>query len=298
MKNNKVSFSSSPLVIGTMRLGEWGTKMTIQELEYFVDECIALGLVDFDHADIYGDYTTEADFGRLLRQRPDLRQKVRLTTKCGIRLVTPERPAHTIKSYDSTKKHILSSVDASLQNLGIEQIELFLLHRPDYLMNPQEIAQAVEKLKIAGKIKHFGVSNFSASQFELLHAFTPLATNQIEISLTHLEAFQNGTLDQCLLHGIAPTAWSPFGGGKLFSNNSSPRIKRIQQVAQKIAKRYEVQVEQILLAFLYKHPSQIIPIIGSSKINRLKLALQASKIVLKHEEWYELFEASSGKEVP
>ncbi len=292
------NFELSRLIIGTMRLGDWGVKMDTASLESFVEECLALGLKDFDHADIYGDYTTEQDFGALLTIRPDLRDKIRLTTKCGIKMLSPNRPDHKIKSYDSSKLHILQSVENSLKVLKTDFIDLLLIHRPDFLMNPQELAEAFESLQKAGKVLHFGVSNFTTSQFELLHSYFPLVTNQIEISISHLQPFYDGSLDQCLKYNIVPTAWSSLGGGVLFQDTKDERVLRIRKTGMALAEKYGAQLDQILLAWLMKHPSGIIPVLGTSKISRVKSALAACNIKLSHEEWYELWQASVGTEVP
>lgn len=292
---NSITFS--PIVIGVMRLGTWGVNMRTDDLERYLDQCLDLGLTDFDHADIYGHYTEEAHFGEVIKRRPDLKQKVEITTKCGIKMIADNRPGHTIKSYDSTASHILQSVENSLKDLGIDEIKLLLLHRPDYLMNPDEVAEAFEQLRNQGKVQHVGVSNFSASQFDLLNSKTPLVTNQIEVSLTHLNALNDGTLNQCLQLGIQPMAWSPFGGGEIFSTSENTQIIRIQAIANEIGEKYAATLDQVLLAWVTKHPAGIVPVIGSSKIERVKSALNAAKIELSHEDWYRLLQASTGKEV-
>ncbi len=287
----------SPIIVGTMRLGAWGAQFSTADYERFIDACLDLGINDFDHADIYGHYTTESEFGAVLKKRPDLRSKVQLTTKCGIRLVSENRPAHRIKSYDSSKEHIVASVEESLKALSVEQIDIFLLHRPDYLMHPHEIATAFEQLKKAGKVRAFGVSNFTASQFDLLHSFTPLVTNQVEASILHLDAFGDGTLDQCLKHGVVPTAWSPFGGGALFSEEVTPRVERIREVANGLAEKYSASLDQVLLAFLHQHPAGIIPVVGTTKVERVEAALKSLTVKMTREEWYDLWQASTGEEV-
>ena len=206
-------YKTAPFIVGTMRIGQWGSKMNISEIEKFIEGCIALDLIDFDHADIYGSYTTESDFGVVLKKRPDLRSQMRITTKCGIKMVSENRPEHQIKSYNLTKDHIKQSVDNSLYNLHTDYIDTLLLHRPDFLLDPHEVAAAFTELEKEGKVKYFGVSNFSVSQFELLKENFPLCTHQVEISLFHREAFENGILDQCQKWGIPPTAWSPLGEG-------------------------------------------------------------------------------------
>ena len=287
----------SPLIIGTMRLGAWGAKMTTDELERFVDRCLNLGLRDFDHADIYGSYTEEAAFGKVLARRPGMRQRMQLTTKCGIKMISENRPAHKIKSYDSSRAHILASVENSLRDLRTDYLDLLLLHRPDFLMDASEIAEAFAKLKTAGKVLHFGVSNFTPSQFELLHQATPLANHQVEISLTHLAPFTDGTLDQCQRLGVVPTAWSPLGGGGIFSEKTTPREQRIRVVGNALAERHSASLDQILLAWLRKHPAGIVPVLGTSKFERVESAFASLKIELTREEWYGLWQAGTGEEV-
>lgn len=288
----------SPIIIGCMRFGAWGVKMSTNDLERFIDECLELGLNDFDHADIYGGYTTESQFGEVIRRRPDLKQKIQVTTKCGIKMVCEERPNHKVASYDSGSAHILKSVDRSLSNLGIETIDLLLLHRPDYLMDPYEISDVFEELSDAGKVKHFGVSNFSASQFDLLNDQFPLVTNQIEASLLHLDAFSDGTIDQCFRKGIQPTVWSPFGGGKMFGQSDDDRILRLQNKLSEFGEKYNARSDQIQLAWLFLHPSNMIPILGTSKIERVKAARTAREIQLSKEDWYDLLQVSMGQPVP
>jgi len=274
-----------------MRLGEWGANMNTNDLEKFIDQCIDIGLTDFDHADIYGHYTEEGRFGQVIKRRPDLKSKIQITTKCGIRLVTPNRPKYKIASYDSTKSHIIASAEQSLKELGVDHLDMLLIHRPDYLMNPAEIAEAVEQLKQQGKIKYFGVSNFTPSQFELLHSYTPLVNNQIEISLLHRQPLEDGTLDQCMRLGAIPTAWS-------VSKSDKPAVQRIKEVAKPLQEKYNIAFDQLLLAWLLKHPSGIIPVLGTTKFARIEKAKEALSIKLSHEDWYILLEAAVGEQVP
>ncbi len=295
MTNEKIKFS--PIIVGTMRLGAWGAKMNTSELERFVESCLEMGLNDFDHADIYGHYTTEEDFGKLLQSNSSLRSKIQITTKCGIKLVSENRPDYSINSYDSSKQHIIQSAENSLQFLSTDYLDLLLIHRPDFLMNPHEIAEAFQILKTSGKVKHFGVSNFTPQQFDLLNQFTPLATNQVEISIKHLNCFEDGTLLQCQKHNITPTAWSPLGGGDVFRLSSDPKILRIREVGNELAKKYNATLDQILLAWLNAHPSEIVSVIGTSKIERVKSSLEALNIKLTKEDWYRLWKSSTGSEI-
>lgn len=295
---NKQQYELPPVLVGTMRLGVWGAQMNGQQLENYIDACIDMGLNHFDLADIYGHYTTEQEFGAVLKRRSDLKQQIQITTKCGINLVCPNRPAIKVKSYDTSRQHIIWSVENSLTQLQVEQLNTLLIHRPDYLMNPHEIAETATQLLQSGKIAHFGVSNFTPSQFNLLNSLIPLATNQVEINLLHVNAFTDGTLDQCMLHNVQATAWSPLGGGQLFdSNSSSEQVMRIRKVALQLAAQYQVSIDIILYAWLYKHPCNIVPVVGTSKPKRLKAALAAKQLELSHQEWYMLWEASIGHEV-
>lgn len=291
------TFEFAPLSIGTMRIGDWGAKLSTKETEAFIEGCLELGLTDFDHADIYGGYTTESDFGKALKANPSLKSQVKLITKCGIKMMSENRPDHKIKSYDLGAEHIIKSVENSLNELQVDYLDVLLLHRPDLLIDPEEVATVFEKLKKEGKVLNFGVSNFTTSQFELLNSYTPLVTNQIEVSIQHLNAFHDGTLDQCMLKKIRPMAWSPLGGGGIMGNPTDERSVSIQKVATELGNKYNASIDQILIAWLIKHPSGIIPVLGTSKTERIKTAYEALKIELSREEWYQLLESSVGNEV-
>ncbi len=288
----------APITIGSMRLGKWGAQLTTAELQKFVEGCFELGLTDFDHADIYGDYTTERDFGEMLKGKSSLRDKLVLITKCGIKMVSSNRPEHKVPSYDSSAGHIRLSVEQSLRALNTDHLDLLLLHRPDYLMNPEEIAIIFEELREAGKVKRFGVSNYSTTQFQLLNSYTPLVTNQVEVSLIQLQAFDDGTLDQSLRLKIKPMAWSPLGGGKFFTQNPSDRVERIKKTAWPMCEKYSCGFDQLLLAWLHKHPSGMIPVLGTSNLSRVKKALGSLDIQISAEDWYALFQASLGEAIP
>ena len=222
---NDRNMDFSPLIIGTMRLGRWGAGLKTQQLERFVNACVEMDLRTFDHADIYGDYTTESDFGQLLKNNSSLRAELQLITKCGVKLLHANRPDHTIKSYDTSREHILMSVENSLRNLQTDYLDVLLIHRPDYLLNPQEVAECFTELRDSGKVRAFGVSNFTPDQFDMLNTCFPLITNQVEISLLTLNPFTDGTLSQCMLSNIRPMAWSPVGGGALFKPSSDPAVQ-------------------------------------------------------------------------
>ncbi|WP_109300091.1 aldo/keto reductase family oxidoreductase [Aquimarina sp. AU474] len=287
----------SRIVAGCMNWGEWGANLEVSQVQKLIEECLEIKVTTFDHADIYGHYTTEELFGKAIKNNSSLRNQLQLITKCGIKLVTPNRPDNKIKSYDISASYITQSVEQSLKHLHTDYIDLLLIHRPSPLMDPQEIAEAFVKLKKEGKVKDFGVSNFTTSQFEMLNNFVPLATNQIEISPLHLEPFLDGTLDQCLSKKITPMGYSTLAGGKFFANTTNERVMRINKVAHQLGEKYGATLDQILTAWILKHPSGILPIIGSTKVNRIKSAVQSLDIQMTNEEWFMIWEASTGSEV-
>ncbi|MFT4736802.1 MAG: putative oxidoreductase [Cyclobacteriaceae bacterium] len=287
-------FAFDPLVVGAMRLGEWGAKMKTKQYEAFINACLELGLQDFDHADIYGHYTTEQEFGEALKSNKSLRDQIRLITKCGIKMQAPNRPDHLIKSYDLGGEHIVSSVEQSLKNFNTDRIDVLLLHRPDVLMDPFEIARTFEDLRASGKVLYFGVSNFTYHQFHALNEIYPLVTNQIEASVSHLDAFDDGTLTQCMQYSIQPMAWSPLGGGTIFSDDNDGELKTI---LKNLSEQYDCSLDQLMLTFLLKHPSQIVPVLGTSKIDRVKAAVESTKMDLTREDWYRIWQAAKGHEV-
>ncbi len=269
-----------------------------------VETCLEHGISAFDHADIYGDYRCEALFGDLLAQQPQLREQIQLISKTDIALVSASRPEHRVKHYDTSARHIEESVERSLRNLRAETLDLLLLHRPDPLMDADETAHALQALFESGKVTHFGVSNFPSSQFELLQARLdlPLVTNQIELSLLEHAACTNGTLDFLAQHRIAPMAWSPLGGGRLFTG-SSDRIRGVRSVLDALAVERELEVSdrsrmQLALAWILRLPSQPIVVIGTNKSQRIAASAEASEIELSRQEWFRLYEAALGQEVP
>jgi len=283
-----------------MKWGQWGEKFTTQQHLRLIEECLDYKITTFDHADIYGDYTAEEEFGNALKENPSLRRQMQIITKCGIRRFTPNRPGNKIHSYDTSKEYIIHAAENSLKNFNTDYLDVFLIHRPDPLMNPHEIAEAFTLLKQNGKVLHVGVSNFTLSQMDMMMTAFEIEFNQVEISVINLEPFHNGTLDKCMQHKIRPMAWGALGSGKLYIENDENEIrnKRILAVAQLLGEKYNATPDQILLAFLLKHPSEIIPIMGSTKINRLKSAYDAVRINIEREEWFMLWRASMGHEVP
>lgn len=287
----------SRIVAGVMSWGEWGSNFKPKAALQLIEQCVESGITTFDHADIYGHYTTEALFGEAIKRRPTLRQKMQLVSKCGIKLITPNRPEHRIKSYDTSKAHIIASAERSLKNLRTSYLDMLLIHRPSPLMQPQEIAAAFYELKASGKVREFGVSNFTPTQFAMLNEYIPLQANQLKISLLHLDPFTDGTLDQCLQHQAMPMAYNSLAGGQFFTQPVSPRVKRIRKVAKSLQKKYNATLDQIITAWLLQHPANILPVMGSVKIERLQSAVAATKINMTREEWFMLLQVSTGEEV-
>jgi len=287
----------SRIIAGVMKWGVWGADLNVAQVDQLINHCVVNGVTTFDHADIYGHYTSEELFGKAIKDNSQIRDDIELITKCGIKMVTPNRPDHKLKTYDTTKSHIIKSVERSLKNLRTDFIDLLLIHRPSPLMRPNEIAAAFEQLKQQGKVLEFGVSNFTPSQFEMLNHFFPLSTNQVEASLSQTRGIEDGTFDQAMILNYKPMAWSPLGGGAIFSPNPNDTTKAIRLAAQSLQEKYNAGLDQILLAWILKHPAHILPVLGTSKQNRISDAIKAMDINLTDEEWFSLLEAAKGSEV-
>lgn len=288
----------SRIALGFWRLNEW--KMNTGQTLDLIEKAIGLGITTFDHADIYGGYTCEEMFGKALAEKPSLREKMEIVTKCGICLVSPRRPDNHFHGYDTSKSHILKSVENSLENLNTDYLDVLLIHRPDPLMNADEVAEAFALLRESGKVKHFGVSNFSPAQFNLLQSRLdfPLVTNQVEVSVLKMDTLNDGTLDQCQQLKISPMAWSPLGGGELFWGNSE-KIIRLRNELQKIGEELgDVSVDQVVLSWLLMHPSKIVPVLGTGNITRIKSAADSVNLDLSRDQWFRIWTASAGVEVP
>lgn len=284
----------SRIIYGWWRLMEWG--FDIKAIEKRIEECLELGITSHDHADIYGNYLCEGHFGSALKIRSDLREKIQLITKCGIQLVSDQRPSHARKNYDTRYAHIVSSAETSMRNLHTDFIDTLLIHRPDPLMDVDQIARAFEDLKTAGKVRSFGVSNFTPDQFNLLQSRVdfPLITNQIEISVLHHNSFHDGSLHQAQLLRRAPMAWSALAGGRLFSDQGDQTLQVRQALEKAGADCGAVSIDQVALAWLLKHPANILPIVGSRSLTRIQAACESTNIELSRDHWYNIWEAAGG----
>ncbi len=285
----------SPITAGLWRLLEWQLDTTA--LLRWIEQALDLGISSFDHADIYGGYTVEALFGEALAAAPALRQRMQIVTKCGIQLVHANRPAHTVKAYDTSRAHVMASVENSLRALRTDRIDLLLIHRPDLLMDPDELADTFRHLLAAGKVLHFGVSNHTPGQVAMLRKRHPLVTNQVEFSALQMRALADGTLEQCVDLGLRPMVWSPLGGGRLF-DGSDTQAARVWVVLQGLAVQHGVSVATVAYAWILRHPSRPIPITGTGRLQGLTEAVAALGVPLSAADWYRVWQASIGHEVP
>ena len=284
----------SPIVAGLWRLTEW--QLDVPGRVRWIEQAMELGISSFDHADIYGDYRAEALFGEALKAAPGLRRRMQLVSKCGIRLRAADRP-YRLNHYDTSAAYVRAQVERSLVNLHTEQLDLVLIHRPDYLMDAAALAETFRTLTAEGKVLHWGVSNHSASQFALLHQHHPLQTNQLELSPLALQALDDGTLDQAQQLGLRPMIWSPLGGGRLF-NGDDPQAMRVRQAMQPIAERHGISLATLAYAWILRHPCRPQPVTGSGRIDGLREAVAALDITLDGEDWYAIWTASQGHPVP
>jgi predicted oxidoreductase len=290
----------SRLAYGVWRLAEDSAGSSPARVEAKIQACLDRGITTFDHADIYGGYICEGLFGQVLKTQPGLRRRMELVTKCDINAPGPNRPGARLKYYDASAAAIESCVERSLRELGTDHVDLLLIHRPDWLTRADDTAAALNRLVKAGKIRSAGVSNFSPAQFDLLNAFVdqPLVTNQIEVSLLQMKAMFDGTLDQCQRLGISPMAWSPLAGGRFFDPKDAA-AGRVREAAKALAPRYGgAGLDQLALAWILALPSRPVVILGTNDIARIHAASEADQLVLDRQDWYALWTAAAGAEVP
>ncbi|MBM7097917.1 aldo/keto reductase family oxidoreductase [Bacillus sp. H-16] len=293
---NDLSFSR--IVHGAWRLNDWN--YTTEQTTSLIEHCIEQGITTFDHADIYGGYTCEELFGRALQAKPGLRDKMELVTKCGIVLESPNRPEHKSHHYNTSKEHIIRSVENSLSSLKTDYIDTLLIHRPDPMMNPEEVAEAFSELKDSGKVRTFGVSNFKRHQLNMLQSYLDdkLITNQVEVSAYELENIHDGTLDLCMEHRMPVMAWSPLAGGAVFSGNGEKAVRLRDTLTKVGAELGTEDISEVLYAWILKHPATIMPIVGSGKTARIDSAVRALGHKLSLDQWFEILHASMGHDVP
>ena len=286
--------SLSRLVYGMWRLGDDSDTSTAH-VEAKINACLEQGITTFDQADIYGGYAAEGILGQAIRANPALRAQMEIVTKCDIVAPMGRYADKRVKYYDTSRAHILSSVDTSLQEMAVDHIDLLLIHRPDPLMDHRETGAALDEVVASGKVRAVGVSNFRPWDWELLQSAmkTPLATNQIEISLSEIRPFTNGDLAFHQRQDHPLMAWSPLGGGGLMTSSGG-----VADRLDTIASQQGVDRAAVAIAFLLRHPAQILPVLGTNNLDRIKRASDALKVDLDRETWFSLYEAALGQEVP
>lgn len=289
---NKTPFSK--IIAGTMTWGVWGKNGSTQQMIELMHACLENSITTFDHADIYGDYTTEAAFGKAFKESTIDRNTIQLISKCGIQMQSDNRN-NSVKHYDYSASYIIESVEQSLKNLQTDYLDLLLLHRPSPLMRADEIAEAIEKLKQDGKILDFGVSNFTPLQTDLIETKIKVNYNQISFSITDFEAMINGSLDHMQTRHIIPMCWSPLGTVFKENNNQTQRLKKM---LSDFSNRYDVPADIILLAWILKHPAGILPVCGTADPSRIANLMTAATVVMELQDWFALWSESAGVPVP
>ncbi|MEL6508954.1 MAG: aldo/keto reductase [Pseudomonadota bacterium] len=285
----------SRIVYGMWRLGD-DDDTSVAHVRAKIDACLEQGLTTFDQADIYGDYGAEALLGAALKEAPELRDQMEIVTKCDIVAPIGKYSDKPVKYYDTSRAHILASVDNSLKNMNINHIDLLLIHRPDPLMDHHETAAALDEVVASGKVGHVGVSNFKPHDWALLASALKgkLVTNQIELSLLAHDAFTNGDLAFLQRYGITPMAWSPLGGGGLFDADNAG----LREALTTIGKQYGIDDAAVAVAWLLAHPANIMPVMGTNTISRIKSFSDAFKVEMDRETWFGLYTHALGHEVP
>ena len=288
----------SRLSYGTWRLLE--TKPDAQEINRRLHACLELGITTIDTAEVYGTYQVEASVGAALALSPGLRDQLEIVTKAGICFPHTQRPEWRLAHYNATGANLIQSLEKSLRLLQTDRVELFLVHRPDWLTRADDTAAGLNSLLRSGKIKAAGVSNYTVPQFDLLNGLMeqPLVTNQLEFHLLHHEPMHDGTLHQCEQLGVRPMAWSPLAGGRLF-DPQNPAAQRLAAAAKQLSSRYGgATLEQLAYAWIMAHPSRPLPVIGTNKLERIHSAVKADEIVLERQDWFMLWEAVQGRRIP
>ena len=297
------SLSLSRLIYGMWRLSDDAdtSPAPAQDVQDKIERCLAQGITTMDQADIYGGYESEAVFGAALKAAPHLRPQIEIVTKCDIVAPVGRHSRARLKHYDTSPAHIQQSVEDSLRLMGIEQIDLLLIHRPDPFMNHHETGAVLDNLVAGGKVRAVGASNFKPHDWTLLQSAmqTRLATNQIELSVLANQGFSNGDVAFLQEHGIAPMAWSPLGGGILAGGilltENHPELTTILQTKADAA---GVDMVAVAVAWLLAHPARIMPILGTNNPDRISQISDALKVEIDRQSWFEIYQAANGSEVP
>ncbi|TKW66193.1 MAG: oxidoreductase [Paracoccus denitrificans] len=285
----------SRIVYGMWRLAD-DSDTSEAHVRAKIEACLEQGITSIDQADIYGDYESQRVLGKALKAAPELRDRIEIISKADIALISEKFPDRRIKHYDTGREHITASVEASLLEMGLDYLDLLLIHRPDPLMDAHETGAVLDELVTSGKVRAIGVSNFRLFDWTLLQSAmrTPIVTNQIELSLMSSEPFRNGDIAFLQERGIPPMAWSPLAGGALFDGAHPELLARLTAIATE----YGTDAGAVAIAWLLRHPSRIIPVLGTNNLDRIRAIADATRIKLDRETWFELYELGNGHEVP
>jgi predicted oxidoreductase len=293
--------SLSRMAYGVWRLSEAQDHSVSANLAR-IDACLAQGITTFDHADIYGDYRCEALFGEAIKTRPSLKSQIEIVTKTDIMLLSSQWPSTRVKHYDTSAAHVTASVERSLSRIGVDVIDLLLIHRPDPLMDAQALGACLDGLINSGKLRGVGVSNFMPWDVDLLQSCMKhkLQTNQLELSLLHTAPFINGQLAHAQQHRMPVMAWSPLGGGRLHAQALTPgtAAARLAPKLEALSRASGTDTTAVAMAWLMHHPVGVVPVMGSNQLDRIARFGDAARVPMDRQTWYELFELANGHEVP
>lgn len=293
--------SLSRMAYGVWRLSE-ATDASVNANLARIESCLAQGITTFDHADIYGDYSCEALFGQAIKAQPSLKDRIEIVTKTDIMLLSAQWPDTRVKHYDTSPAHVKASVDRSLSRIGVDVIDLLLIHRPDPLMDAHALGECLDALIDCGKLRGVGVSNFMPWDVDLLQSCMKhkLQTQQLELSLLHTAPFINGQLAHAQQHRMPVMAWSPLGGGRLHSQANTPGTSaaRLAPKLLELAQAAGTDTTAVAMAWLMHHPAQVLPVMGSNQAERIALFADASRVPMDRQTWYQLYELANGHEVP
>ncbi|QXD25121.1 aldo/keto reductase [Opitutia bacterium ISCC 51] len=300
---NRIQLSSNAPEFSQLAYGTWrilSGDLSIQDINARLNRCVELGITTIDTAEIYGAYEVEEAVGKALALSPQLRDQLEIVTKAGIYVPCGFHPDRKVAFYNATRERLGKSLEKSLRFLNTDRLELFLIHRPDWLTSIDETASGLNELVAAGKIRSAGVSNYTPSQFQALNSRMeqPLVTNQVEFHLLGMDPIYDGTFDQCQELRVKPMAWSPMAGGRLF-DSSNEAAQRLAEAASGLSEKYNgATLEQLAYAWIIAHPSKPLPVIGTNRLERIDSAAESVKIQLDREDWYVLWAAAKGNGVP
>jgi predicted oxidoreductase len=285
----------SRVIAGTIRWGSWGAKLSTTKIAELINACVDIGITTFDLADVYGNYTTEREFGDALILSGIQREKIQLIGKSGIIKPCAEKPGFIISHYNTSKRHIIETVETCLENLNTNYLDVYMVHRGSPMLDFQEIAEAMQVLFETGKVKSFGVSDFSYTQINAMQKFFPVTSAQMEYSMLHHQCMYNGVLDVCMENKITPVSWAPLAGDVIFTTSKTGK-KRFEKL-EALAEKYEWTVTEMALLFLLHHPAKIHPVVSAPKINKIKEFTDLIEVKITNEQWFDILRTIRGEEV-